>query len=176
MSQIASPPDGAGDDIPGKADIGSLVAALASQDRATRQKAREALVGLGHPAVESLIALLDDRHDHVRWEAAKSLSDIGDPAAAPALVETLEDRDAGVRWLAAEGLIRMRKASLKPLFQALIARPDSQPLREGAHHVLHDLARQGLDDRVAPVLAALEDIEPSATVPAAARKALDAIG
>jgi HEAT repeat protein len=146
MSEIASPPGGAGDDIPRKADIGSLVAALASSDRVTRQNAREALVALGHPAVGPLIALLDDRNDHVRWEAAKSLSEIGDPAAAEALVRTLEDREAGVRWLAAEGLIRMRKASLPPLwpevrailYRALIELPDSQWLREGAHDVLHD--------------------------------------
>ncbi len=73
-----------------------------------------------------------------------------------------------MRWLAAEGLIRMRKASLKPIFQALIERSDSKWLREGAHHVLHALAKSGLDDRVAPVLAALEGIEPTATVPNAA--------
>ena len=31
---------------------------------------------------DPLITLLDDRQDHVRWEAAKSLSEIADPAAA----------------------------------------------------------------------------------------------
>jgi HEAT repeat protein len=175
MSETASPSGGGGDVTPSKADIDRLVAALASPDRATRQVAREALVALGHPAVGPLIALLDDRKDHVRWEAAKSLSEIGDPAAAPALVKALEDQEAGVRWLAAEGLIRMRRASLKPIFQALIERSDSKWLREGAHHVLHVFAKSGLDDRVAPVLAALEGIEPTATVPIAARRALDAL-
>ena len=130
---------------------------------------------LGHPAVGPLIPLLDDGHDHVRWEAAKSLGEIGDPAVAPALVKTLEDRDAGVRWLAAEGLIRMRRAGLPALFHALIERPDSVWLREGAHHVLHALAKHGLADRVSAVLAALEDIEPEAAIPAAARKALDSV-
>lgn len=154
-------------------DIDGLIAALADPDRTTRQTAREALVTLGHPAVEPLIPLLQDRRDHVRWEAAKSLCDIGDAAAAPALVQTLEDQDAGVRWLAAEGLIRMREAGLRPLFRALIDRPESLRLREGAHHILHDLAKRGLGDRLAPVLEALKDIEPAATVPIAARRALD---
>jgi HEAT repeat protein len=175
MSETASPIDGAGDSVSHNPDIDSLVVALASPDRVTRQTARATLVGLGHPAVAPLIPLLDDPHDHVRWEAAKSLSEIADPAAAEALVKTLEDRDAGVRWLAAEGLIRMRRAGLKPLLQALIERPDSPWLREGAHHVLHDLARIGLDEGVLPVLTALEDIEPTATVPGAARRALDTL-
>jgi len=175
MSETASPTSTAGNIISRKEDIGSLVAALASPDRVTRQTARETLVAVGHPAVGPLIPLLDDRHDHVRWEAAKSLADLGDPAAAQALVQTLEDRDAGIRWLAAEGLIKMHRASLKPLFQALIERPDSPWLREGAHHVLHDLAKMGLAEGALPVLAALEGIEPSATVPSAARRALDTL-
>ena len=175
MSETASPTGGAGDHLSHKPDVDSLVAALASPDRVTRQTARETLVAVGHPAVGPLIPLLGDRHDHVRWEAAKSLSEIGDPAAAPALVKTLEDRDAGIRWLAAEGLITMRRACLKALLEALIDRPDSLLLREGAHHVLHDLAKKGLADGALPVLAALEGIEPTATVPGAARRALDTL-
>ncbi len=175
MSETANPTSAAGDHLPHKPDIDSLVAALASPDRVTRQTARETLVAVGHPAVGPLLPLLDDRNDHVRWEAAKSLADIGDPDAAPALVQTLEDREAGVRWLAAEGLIRMRRASLKPLFLALIERPDSPWLREGAHHVLHSLTKMGLAEGGMPVLAALEGIEPTATLPSAARRALDTL-
>jgi HEAT repeat protein len=173
MSETANPTDGTVHAH--KPDIDSLVAALASPDRATRLTARETLVGLGRPAVDPLIALLADRHDHVRWEAAKSLSDIADPAAAPALVQTLEDREAGVRWLAAEGLIRMRRACLQPLLHALTERADSVWLREGAHHVLHDLAKMGLAEGTASVLTALEGIEPTATVPGEARRALDTL-
>ena len=175
MSETANPTSVAGDHLPHKPDIDSLVAALASPERVTRQTARETLVAVGHPAVGPLLPLLDDRNDHVRWEAAKSLADIGDPDAAPALVQTLEDREAGVRWLAAEGLIRMRRAGLKSLFQALIERPDSVWLREGAHHVLHSLTKMGLAEGMMPVLAALEGIEPTATLPSAARRALDTL-
>lgn len=175
MSETASPIGGTGDHLSRKPDVDGLVAALASPDRVTRQSARETLVAVGHPAVGPLIPLLDDRHDHVRWEAAKSLADIGDPAAAPALVQTLEDPEPGVRWLAAEGLIRMRRACLKPLLHALTERADSVWLRDGAHHVLHDLAKMGLAEGTASVLAALEDVEPAATVPGEARRALDTL-
>jgi len=173
MSETADPTDSA--DKTHNPDIDSLVAALASPDRVTRLTARETLVSLGHPAVGALIPLLDDQHDHVRWEAAKSLADIGDPAAAEAMVKSLEDRDAGVRWLAAEGLIRMRRACLKALLHTLIERPDSVWLRDGARHVLHGLGKIGAADGMAPVLAALDGIEPSATVPGAARRALDTL-
>ena len=174
MSETADPPEGAVRTH--KPDIDSLVAALASPDRVTRESARETLVAIGHPAVGPLISLLDDRHDHVRWEAAKTLSDIADPAAAPALVQALEDPEPGVRWLAAEGLIKMRRACLQPLLHALTERAaDSVWLRDGAHHVLHDLAKMGLAEGMAPVLTALEGIEPTATVPGEARRALDTL-
>ena len=175
MSESASPIGGAEDHLSHKPDIDSLVAALASHDRVTRQTARATLVGLGHPAVAPTIPLLNDRNDHVRWEAAKTLAEIGDPAAAEALVKTLEDRDAGIRWLAATGLIHMRRAGLQPLLHALIEQADSPWLREGAHHILHDLTKMGLAEGMEQVLAALEGIEPAATVPAAARRALDTL-
>jgi HEAT repeat protein len=174
MSERVDMPGSAEAPPPGSADVSSRVAALSSPVGVTRQNAREALVTVGHAAVGPLIALLDDRRDHVRWEAAKALSEIADPAAAEALVKTLVDPEVGVRWLAAEGLIRLRKAGLPPLFRALMERAGSVWLREGAHHVLHTLAKTGLGDQVSAVLAALEGIEPAAAVPAAARKALDA--
>jgi HEAT repeat protein len=173
VSETAEPTDGTV--YSHKPDIDSLVAALASPDRATRLTARETLVGVGHPAVAPLLPLLEDKHDHIRWEAAKTLAEIGDPAAGPALVKTLEDREAGVRWLAAEGLIKMRRACLKPLLHALTERADSVWLRNGAHHILHGLGKMGLADGMEPVLKALEDIEPAVTVPAAARRALDTL-
>jgi HEAT repeat protein len=135
---------------------------------------------MGEPAVPSLIKALGDRKETTHWEAAKALSRIGDLRSVQALVKTLEDNDFGVRWLAAEGLIVVGYCSLAPLLQALIDRPESVRLREGARHVLHDLVSQHLLDRVSkeqvkPVLTALKDIEPTIEVPLAAHKALDAL-
>jgi HEAT repeat protein len=157
------------------AAINSLIAALDSHDVTARQHAREALVRIGKPAVAPLIEELTDPSDDVRWEAAKALGQIGDPEAAPALVNALEDENSGVRWLAAEGLIALEREGLAPLLQALEKRPDSGWLRQGAHHVLHDLAGKGLSDLVSPVLAAMEDVEPTVEVPWAALNALDAL-
>jgi hypothetical protein len=154
--------------------ISSMIADLARDVPLVRVSARESLVAIGGPAVPTLIETLGDPNRRVRWEAAKALSQIGDPAAAEALVRALEDELFGVRWLAAEGLIAMGRGGVQPLLQALIERSDSDWLRQGAHHVLHELARTGLEE-VRPVLAALEDIEPSVGVPPAARITLDAL-
>jgi HEAT repeat protein len=157
------------------AAINSLIAALDSHGGAARHQARIALVEIGGPAVASLIEALTDPNDDVRWEAAKALGQIGDPEAAPALVNALEDENSGVRWLAAEGLIALGREGLVPLLRALEKRSDSGWLRQGAHHVLHDLAGKGLSDLVSPVLAAMEDVEPTVEVPWAALNALEAL-
>ena len=87
-------------------------------------------------------------------------------------MKALEDEEFDVRWLAAEGLIKMNIKGLKPLLKALEHRGDSALLLEGAHHVFHDLAKGGLRKSLAPVLAALEALEPGQDVPWAARHEL----
>lgn len=136
---------------------------LASKDGMLRQKAREALVKLGKPAVPSLTkALQPSRPDQVRWEAAKALSAIGDARSIPALVTTLEDTDSGVAWLAAEALRQFNQVAWAPLLRALIERgADSVPLRQGAHHVLHNQEGDDFNDVLGALLKALE----SNTVP-----------
>ena len=160
--------------------INPLIVDLGSSDGFVRQNARIALIDMGEPAVESLIKALKNKSEPTHWEAAKALSLIGDPRSVQALVQTLGDNEFGVRWLAAEGLIAVGYCSLAPLLQALVDRPESVRLREGAHHVLHDLVSRHLIGRmpreqVKPVLAALNDIEPAIEVPLAAHKALEAL-
>ncbi len=152
----------------GAASIGTLVADLASRNDVTRVRGRQLLVSMGKAAVPSLIEALKNKKYLVRWEAAKALGEIGEPEAASALVEALEDREFDVRWLAAEGLIKLNINGLKPLLQALRDRGDSALLREGAHHVFHDLAKGALKKSLTSVLAALERIEPGEEVPWAA--------
>jgi HEAT repeat protein len=156
-------------------DIDALITQLDDDSRMTRQRAREALADIGHPAVDPLTkTLLNPKSDErLRWESAKALSEIADPSAAPALIKVLEDDwSFGVRWLAAESLISMADRGLPALLEALIERPESAWLREGAHHVLRILAAEGLHNELAPVLAALDDIEPVIELPLAARAAL----
>jgi len=158
--------------------IPALIGVLSGNDGLARQEARESLVDIGRPAVAPLTEALaaPDSNYRLRWEAAKALSQLEDPEAAPVLVNALEDESFGVRWLAAEGLISLGQDALAPLLEALVQCSDSAVLREGAHHVLRMLNESDLHSQlVAPVLAALEDVEPIVQVPVAAHTALDVL-
>jgi len=155
------------------ATMSALVADLGSKDGLVRVRARKCLVAIGSRAVSPLIEALANPKEVVRWEAAKALGQIHDPAAAQALVGALDDEMFDVRWLAAEGLSAIGCKALVPLLQELGKHPEKVWLRGGAHHVLRNLAAKCLEDVWRPVLAALENVEPLVEVPFAARAALD---
>ncbi|MBI4330038.1 MAG: HEAT repeat domain-containing protein [Chloroflexi bacterium] len=176
---------------PEAAAVDRLVAELAGEDGFARERARQALVDIGEPALDSLIKALSDKRKQVRWEAAKALHDIGHLRAGPALVRALEDREFDVRWLAAEGLIVLGRSGAIPLLGELVANADRSWLRQGAHHVLNHLAGgdvnehhimahpiaedKDLGEILKPVVEALEDVEPAVSAPLAAKTALDAL-
>jgi HEAT repeat protein len=153
--------------------IDDLIAELASHEGSKRQRARDALAAIGKPAVAPLLQVLGDRRNHtMRWEAAKTLSEIADLDSAPVLIATLEDGDFDIRWLAAEGLIAMGRAAWPPLLRALIQRAGSVWLRNGAHHILTSFFEPEVRALLAPVILALEGGEPELTVPSAAQRLL----
>ncbi len=156
-------------------DIAALVKEFASPDAIEREVARKSLAAIGKPAVHALVEALSNPNDQVRWEAAKALTCIADPAAVPALVAALGDERTGVRWLAAEALAAQGRASLDAVLKALTDPARVSWLREGAHHVLHELTRRESTEWLKPVLKALEDFEPGLTVPLAALGALRAL-
>ena len=157
------------------ADIPALVADLASDNGIIRENAREALVVLGKPAVEPLVQALGNEDRWVRWEAAKALSSIIDPSAATALSKALGDERPGVRWLAAEALIALGADALEPLLRSLLNPANVFWSSEGAHHVLHELAKRFPSPSLDRVIAALDKPEPTMAVPSAALAALRAI-
>jgi len=158
-----------------KAIISALIADLGSKDGIVRVRARKSLVAIGKPSVGSLVEALASKKELVRWEAAKAIGQIGDPTATLALVRALEDEMFDVRWLAAEALLTIGKEALVPLLKALTEHSDSLWMREGAHHVFHDLADRKIVGVLRPVLTALEDIEPSIEVPPMAEAVLNTL-
>jgi HEAT repeat protein len=157
------------------ATISSFIADLASEDGVIRVKARYALISSGDKAVKPLIKALSDQNQWVRWEAAKALGQIGSSVATYALVKALEDRMFDVRWLAAQGLITIGPDAIIPVLNALIERAGSIWMREGAHHVLHDLAEGRVKEVLWPVVAALEGVDVPLVVPFAAKTALNVL-
>ena len=158
-----------------KATIKSLIDELASKDGVVRVKARRQLVAYKKQSATLLIRTLSNNNDWVRWEAAKALSQIGNQKAIKALLKALTDEKFEVRWLAAEGLIRIGRKAIVPLLETLINHSDSYWLREGIHHVLHDMNTGKITEVLRPVLVALEGPEPSLEVPLVAKAALDAL-
>jgi HEAT repeat protein len=154
--------------------IDDLVSDLTCDDFMKCQKARRALVDVGAEAVPSLINALKHREQWVRWEAAKALSEIGDPKSTKALVDALTDDSFEIRWLAAEGLIRIGPSSLVPVLKALVANPSSSWLQLGAHRLFNDLPATKFRKMLLPVIAAIEE-ENSIQIPFHAQKALEEI-
>jgi HEAT repeat protein len=158
-----------------KETVDALIVDLASKDGVVRVRARESLVSIGGKAVAPLSETLKSRDQGQRWEAAKALSQIGDPAAIGVLVNALEDQVFEIRWLAAEGLIKIGRPAVPPLLKLLIQHSDSVWSREGTHHVLHDLHDQVLKRKLRAVLNTLEDPDKYIGIPLAASAALKAL-
>lgn len=156
----------------GKHTIPSLIANFASRDARIRASAREQLAQRGSDAVAALTQALEHPATSVRWEAAKTLTMMSEPAATDALIHALDDRDRPVRWLAAKGLIAIGPRCVSALLHTLVAHGDNSCILEGAHHVLKEFC----DDTTRPVVAALEGSLPSLEAPIAAYHALDKLG
>ena len=172
-----------------KASINQLITNLESKDGILRVKSRQELIIRGEPAIEPLVDAMSSKNEYVRWEATKAMGQIAAKMvsqestwkeyqdALKKLVEALEDKNFDVRWLAAEGLTSIGEGAVLPILNALIERSDSLILREGAHHVFHDLIIKGiLKDKLMKVTAALEDINSPVEIPFIAKSVLDSIG
>jgi HEAT repeat protein len=137
--------------------IGSLVNSLDSKDGRIRVRARQFLVSIGPKAVPALVEALSSNDEHIRWEAAKSLGQIGDPTATQILIKALDDKVFEVRWLAAEGLASIGQPAIVPLLRRLIDEPESVSVRDGVHYVLRNMRSKEQNIKLQSVLDALED-------------------
>ncbi|MCA9019990.1 MAG: HEAT repeat domain-containing protein [Planctomycetaceae bacterium] len=151
--------------------ISEWISQLDSTDSDLRQAARKSLTKLGKPAVPALAEALADDSEMRRWEAAKALEMICDPAAIPALVEALTD-DTSVKWVAGDALIALNEKAVPGILHALIK--DPAEFRDGACFVLHHLAsdNEELRDKLTPVIQAMKSLDSSIHVPIQALEAL----
>jgi HEAT repeat protein len=96
-----------------------LLAQLRSDE--FKEDATEALVELGQPAVEKLVAALKDKDENVRKQAVIALGRIKDSGAVEALIERLQDKDWFIRLTAAAALETIGdergREAIKPLLQ-----------------------------------------------------------
>ena len=139
-------------------EIQHLLNALVSDDGMERKQAREDLVARGENVIDYLMELVHHPKHIYRWEALKTMEEIGSPLSIPMFLEALEDDESDIRWIAAEGLIKLGIQSVIPLLKVVIDKLDSIFILSGAHHVLyhlkkhHRLPEDFPVDRLLPVL------------------------
>jgi len=87
---------------------------------ATRRGIATRMLGLcGEPAVPTLVRLVEDEHENVRYEAIKALGVAADDRAIGALIELLSDGNVNVRSAACKALQRIGKPAVSSLISAL---------------------------------------------------------
>jgi len=159
-----------------KEEIESLISKLANNEKDIREQARLRLLESGPEASPYLSAALQNKNAFIRHEAAKTLTGLHDPLAAPALVEALIDESIEVHWAASEALIALGRDAIVPVLDGITRHFDSYRFRQGAYHVLRTLKRTSqLDPHSVKVLDSLGDIQASASAPWAAEKAIEAL-
>ena len=157
-----------------KEDIKNYLVDLENDNIDVRNAARWNLASIGSEAVPDLIHQLKTDKEQCRWEAAKILGEIRDETATEALVEALMDDSISVHWVATESLIKYGRSAILPLLEGITRHFDSMRFRQGAYHILHMLERfHQLDPKVQEVLDSLRGIEPSASAPWAAERAIE---
>ncbi len=107
---------------------------------------------------QEAIQILKDEHRAVfdREQAIHYLVSTPTSENLSYLVRALEDESFGVRWAAAAELAHTGRLALEPLLRALIDRPSSVWLRQGAYHVLHYMPGMTLRQKTAHLQQALK--------------------
>jgi len=152
-----------------------LIRDLGSAQAPVRNYARHRLVAAGHEAIPALTWALEHASIYGRSQAAKALGEIGDPVAAPALVNALDDNCVSVHLMATEALVALGKPALSALLKALIIRPGSYWLRRGTQIVLRAEVHQHRRSLIQPLVQALEAVDGDAAIAAAAQQVWDAL-
>lgn len=132
--------------------VTALIIALRTNDRRAHTLVVDDLVRIGRPAVEPLLAALDDPNPNVRAGSARALGKIGDGRALGSLIFRLRyDTDVEVRKSAVWALHMGDARSVGPLIEAL--RDLDEWVRFGAVIVLAKIGQPA----VVPLINALSD-------------------
>ncbi len=122
--------------------VAAMLNAISSEDARISNRAAEALVACGAPAVDPVIARLDSKDPYIRTIAVTILGDIGAPVGkiGPALVSALEDAHPLVREEAAHALSRLGPDAVGAVPALTMTLNDADPdVRDAAQTALKKL-------------------------------------
>lgn len=100
-------------------NINRLIEILGDEDELVRIQASESLENIGEPAVEPLIAALDNPDKNIRRYSARVLGEIGDERAIEPLILNLSDVNKWVRRETSGALSKMGDPATDPLIELL---------------------------------------------------------
>lgn len=142
-----------------------LIKALA-MDRATlHSAAKKALTDLGPVVEKSWVEALNHPDSHIRWHAARSLSDPTDKRSLELLAAGLMDESREVRWASADTLTRIGPPGVPATLAVICHSELSNNTRQAAYHALHGVCSRRLRERLKPLLEALQSSAASSKAP-----------
>jgi len=134
-----------------------LVKALIMDRGKLHREARRALQNLGPLAESAWLEALNHPDNHIRWEAAHGLGQIGDARAAPTLAEGLYDENYVVRWTTANVLSRLGEQGVTAILFVLSSHEMSESFLQAAYHALHRNTSPKIRERIKPLLEVLNN-------------------
>jgi hypothetical protein len=149
-----------------------LIKALAMDRGTLHSAAKRALIDLGPIAEKSWAEALNHPDSHIRWHAARNLSNPSDMRSMELLAEGLMDENRAVRWASADTLVRIGPPGV-PATLAVICRSElSNHTCQAAYHALYGVYSRRLRERLKPLLDALQSSTASSEAPAIACRLL----
>jgi hypothetical protein len=137
-----------------------LIGALESDEERIEQEARAALYSLGSYAREALFEALNHKQSCVRWRVIRVIGEIGGPGVEWQLAERLCDEDHAVRWAAAEVLASIGPCAVPAVMTVFCDCELTETLREAVYHALHSVHSPKTQERIRPLLEALQGAVP----------------
>jgi len=125
--------------------------------RQLHQEARRAIFDLGRTAQPALLKALSHPDSHIRWHAARSLSQVGDASGADQLAEGLYDHSQAVRWATANVLAELGTPAIPAVLRVISQQPLEEPFRQAAYHALHAMISPQIQAYLQPLLEALRN-------------------
>jgi HEAT repeat protein len=148
-----------------------LMALIMNRDEVHRE-ARRALRSLGLLAKSVWIEALNHPDQHIRWEAARGLGQIGDIRAVGILAGGLLDESYAVRWATSDVLAHLGTQAIPAILTILSRHPFNEPSRTAAYHALHGILSTSTQEYIKPLLDALHGPAPDIEAPIVAQRLL----
>ena len=134
-------------EIGGSQAVEPLLSAIKYDDNyydmvGTRMPLVEALVKIGIPAVNQLIAAMKSEDWRARWTATVALGKIGDTRAVGHLIVALKDERPGVRCFAATGLAEIGDVRAVEPLKIAMAKEKDRGVKSDIRKALDELGRR----------------------------------